>query len=151
MNDALYDAVAFGMRYWFLLLIALMLFTLIGVSVAEYKRHKSIMNMVGTYVGYLETEPTEDEPALRFGIAKGTVIGSGKRADIIIDDPEVSKTHAVILRRGNKTAISPSGGSEYFLNGCRYDRPCRIYSGDVLVFGSVRMRVFLKEEQTDDA
>lgn len=149
MNNELYDAFAYGMRYWFLLLIALMLFTLIAVSIAEYKRHKNIMNTVGKYFGYLEILSENDSQGMRFGITNGTIIGSGSRSDIIIDDSDVAKSHIEILRRGNKTAISPIKGSRFFLNGCCYDKPCRIYSGDILILGEISLLVFLKEDTVD--
>ena len=81
MSGVLYDAVAFGMRYWFLLLIALMLFTLIGISISEYRQRKSVMGIVGQYVGYIEvTGGDEESIGMRIGLTAENIIGSGKHA-----------------------------------------------------------------------
>ena len=37
MSSEIYQTVAFGMRYWFILIIGLMLLTLILVSRSEYR------------------------------------------------------------------------------------------------------------------
>ncbi len=152
MQSALYDAVAFGMRYWFLILIALMLFTLIAVSVAEYRRHKSIMNTVGRYIGYMEiTGGDEASLGMRLGLTNQTLIGSSRRADIVIEDDAVERSHAVISQRGEDIIISPVADAEYGVNGQTLNRPCRIHSGDTLSFGSVDAVVFFKEEEVNDA
>ncbi len=152
MQDALYDAVAFGMRYWFLLLIALMLFTLIAVSVKEYRRHKRIMDNVGSFVGYIEIVSGADEAlGMRIGLTSKTVIGSGKHSDIVIEDEGVNRTHAVIDADGETVIITPVGGAAYKINGRFANKPHRIFTGDVLTFGTVEAAVYFKEEDEDDA
>ena len=145
MQSALYDAVAFGMRYWFLVLIALMLFALVAVSISEYKRHKKVMNKVTRFIGYMEIiDGDESSLGLKLGLDKKTVIGSGKNADIIIEDALVLRTHAVIEQIGPSFFVTPALGASVILNGAVKKETSVIKSGDILSFGSVKAAVHFK-------
>ena len=151
MSAVLYDAVAFGMRYWFLLLIALMLFTLIGISISEYRQRRNIMGIVGQYVGYLEVVGGDAESiGMRIGLAAENLIGSGKRADIVIEDPLVAKLHAQITYRAGHLYLKPLGGNRARINGRIAVREHEIMTEDVLTFGSVSCTVYLREADEDD-
>jgi hypothetical protein len=151
MSGVLYDAVAFGMRYWFLLLIALMLFTLIGISVSEYRQRKSVMGIVGQYIGYIEvTGGDEESIGMRIGLTAENLIGSGKRADIVIDDPLVAKIHAQITYRDGRLYMKPLGGNRAKINGRLATREHEIVTEDILTFGSISCVVYLREADEDD-
>lgn len=151
MSGVLYDAVAFGMRYWFLLLIALMLFTLIGISISEYRQRRSVMGIVGQYIGYIEvTGGDEESIGMRIGLTAENLIGSGKRADIVIDDPLVAKIHAQIIYRDGHLYMKPLGGNRAKINGRLAVREHEIVTEDVLTFGSISCAVYLREADEDD-
>jgi hypothetical protein len=151
MNNALYDAVAFGMRYWFLVLIALMLFGLIAVSVGEYRSKKSVMGEVVQYIGYLEiVDGVPDAEGLRVGLMKDNMIGSGSKADILIEDASVSKSHALIHLKDDRLILSPVGKGVTKINGRKATRTHGVFSGDLLTFGNVSAYVYLKESDEDD-
>lgn len=61
MDSQAYAALASITKYWYLLLIALMLLSLIAVSVSEYKQKKKIKKEVGRFIGYLELKSEERE------------------------------------------------------------------------------------------
>lgn len=149
MSDALYDAVSYGMRYWFLILIALMLFTLIVVSVREYRQRKSVMGIVGQYIGYIEiVDADESAIGARVGLMKENTIGSSKRADIIIEDETVAKLHARIYVRNGALVLVPAD-RDTKINGRIAMRPHEIFSGDTVSFGAVTGRIYIKEDNHD--
>ena len=100
MSSEIYQTVAFGMRYWFILIIGLMLLTLILVSRSEYRERKAVMGEVGQYIGYLEIiGGADDVLGERIGIMKENLVGNSRSADIVIADPSVHKNHAMINRK----------------------------------------------------
>jgi len=143
------------MRYWFLLLFALMLFTLIAVSFSEYRQRKNVMGIVRQYIGYLEVVGGDESViGMRIGLTEENLIGSGKRADILIDDELVAKTHAQLYARGGRLFLKPLGGNRVRINGRLAVREFEIFPMDVLTFGSVSCTVYLKETEDpedDDA
>lgn len=148
MRDVLYDAVAYGMRYWFLLLIALMLFTLIAVSLSEYRQRKSVMGIVKQYIGYLEVVGgDEGSIGMRIGLMEDNVIGSGKHSDILIEDKLVARTHAQLYVHEGGLYLKPLAGNRVRINGRIAVREHEVFTDDVLSFGSISCTVYLKEEE----
>ena len=54
MSPSVYEAIAFAMRYWFILVIAIILIAVIVISVREYKARKSVMSRMAEFAGFLE-------------------------------------------------------------------------------------------------
>lgn len=154
MQAVLYDAVSFGMRYWFLLLIALMFFTLAAVSLSEYRQRKNVMGIVKQYIGYLEVVGGEESViGTRIGLMEDNIIGSGKRADILIEDDLVAKTHAELYFADGRLFLKPLGGNRVKINGRLAVREHEIIPQDIVTFGSISCAVYLIEEGNghDDA
>ncbi len=150
MASAVYDAVAYAMRYWFLILIALMLLTLIAVSFSEYRRRRSVMDIVDTTVGYLEVLSGDgDTVGTRIGLMADNLIGSGRRSDVIINDPDVERAHARITMDGEEMTITPIGKAEFKINGRLATKAHRIFTGDLLTFGGIMMTVHIIEDEED--
>jgi len=143
--NALYDVFAFGLRYWFLLLIILIFVALVWVSVSEYKQRKYVMNEIGTYVGYMEiVDGPEEILGQRIGLMNDNSIGRSKRSDISINDRSVQKTHALIYLRGGHMFLSPMQNSATQINGRRATRVHEIYTGDTVTFGDITGTVYIK-------
>ncbi len=146
MFSTLYDMISYAMRYWFLLLTGIMLFAIIFVSRAEYRQRKSVLGEVSQYIGYLEiVSGVPEEKGVRIGIARDNTVGSGKSADIIIQDDSVDKAQALLYKKGNKVILSPLSKSNTKINGRRAVKAHRIFTGDILSFGNVDTRVFLRQ------
>ena len=144
------------MRYWFIIIIALMLLTLILISRKEYKEHKTVMGEVVQYIGFLEiTGGAEDVLGERIGIMKENRVGSGMTSDIVISDPSVSKNHAIIYKKDDEVILVPLENGETKINGRKATRPHPIYTGDTVQFGVITASVYIKptasgEEDTQD-
>lgn len=152
MESAIYDVISYAMRYWFIAIIALMLIGLISVSVSEYKQRKSVMGEIGRYVGYLEfVDGLPAAEGMRIGLTPENLVGSGRRADIVIDDPSVEKSHALLYVKDGALVLSPLGAGETKINGRRAVRAHGLVPGDEVSFGNVTARVYLRgEEEGDD-
>ena len=147
MDPQAYSALAGITKYWYLLLTALMLLSLCAVSVSEYRQRKRIKAEAGRFIGYLELI----SDGTRLGLTHENLIGSGSRADIIIDAPNVARSHALITFRDSRLLLRPISG-ETKINGRKAIREHEIFTGDRIELGGVGFNVVLREEaQTDEA
>jgi FhaA, N-terminal domain/FHA domain len=77
--------------------------------------------------------------------AQGATIGRGRQADVVLNDPNVSRQHAEIRPRGGSWVISDLGstnGSQ--LNGRRIDGPEALRPGDEIELGASVMTFTLE-------
>lgn len=145
MDSQSYVALAGVMKYWYLVLIGVMLISLIAVSVGEYRQRKRIRKEAGRFIGYLELIPE----GTRLGLTRDNLIGSGSRADIIIESDKVAKSHALIAYKNTQLMLRPVAG-ETKINGRKAIREHEIFTGDMISLGGVIFKVFIKEEAAQD-
>lgn len=148
VSNAVFNTISLGMRYWFLIISGIMLLMIVVISKREYKERQAALGEIRYYIGYLEIlggMPKEDV-GVRIGITADNTVGSGRSSDIVIVSPSVERSHALIYRQGNKVMISPLSRGETKINGRRAVKNHQIKSGDVIEFGKVGLRVFLREE-----
>ncbi len=70
------------------------------------------------------------------------VIGSGEEADVVIDDPTVSRKHALIRRRLGQYAVTDLDSTNgTYVNGRRIKRSATIKPGDKLTFGAAQLAI----------
>lgn len=73
------------------------------------------------------------------------IIGRDPSCDLVIDDPNVSRLHAVIYREGRRFVIADAGSSKGLrADGTRWLRK-RLEAGTLLQFGDVAARVVAPE------
>lgn len=141
-----YNAVAYVMRYWFILVIVAVLVTLIWASVSELRQRKNVMGEVGKYIGYLEIiSGSKNSIGVRIGMMDENMVGSSRSADIIINHPSVKRTHAMLYKKDNALILTPLQKGHTLINGRRATRAHQLNSGDVISFGDVQAEVFLKK------
>lgn len=154
MNAAMYEALAFAMRYWFIFVIGLMLFAMIAVSVSEYKQRKNIIGEVTEYKGYLEILDENDEiDGTRIGIMDENLVGSSRSADIYITHPSIARNHARMTMRNGKLFLTPLNDNPVQINGHKATKTHRVFSGDHVTFGELETEVYIKggeEDENDD-
>ncbi len=77
------------------------------------------------YEAYLENE-----------LQIGRSGGNGEIAELILDDPMVSKKHCMIYRRGDQILIQDLGSTNHtYVNGCRIQGAMPLSHGDHLILG----------------
>jgi phosphoserine phosphatase RsbU/P len=73
-----------------------------------------------------------------FSFDTSVVLGRGKTADVSLDDPDVSRRHALLrVHDGTGVIVDLTSGNGTFVNGRRVTAPTRLRDGDVLALGSV--------------
>ena len=151
MTKEIFETASIGMRYWFILVIGFMLFALIYVSVAEFRQRKNVMGEVGKYIGYLEiVGGADDVLGRRIGIMEENMVGSSIHADIVIHKPGIKKNHAMLYRKDGRLMLMPMAKGATKINHRRAERVHEVYTGDILSFGDVDCRLFLKEKDEED-
>lgn len=76
-----------------------------------------------------------------FRFESEAVVGRGRQADAVVDDPSVSRRHAMLRWRENECLVVDLGSANGTLvNGRRIAGPMRLRAGDVVAFGTVRAR-----------
>ncbi len=67
-------------------------------------------------------------------------IGRSRSSDIVINDPAVSRDHAVLLRRNDGWFITDTGSkSGVFVNGQQTTGRCAVAIGDIITLGDTRL------------
>jgi Inner membrane component of T3SS, cytoplasmic domain len=74
--------------------------------------------------------------------AEHLTIGRADDNDVRLQDPYVSRRHAVVHRAGNSLVIEDTGSRGGFtINGVAVGSPCFLRDGDVIGIGNVQLRV----------
>lgn len=70
----------------------------------------------------------------------GATLGRSRRCDIVVDDPNVSRTHAEVRPRGGGWVLSDLGSTNGSrLNGRRLDGPEKLEPGDQIQLGTTTL------------
>jgi hypothetical protein len=72
---------------------------------------------------------------------ENVLVGRGRNPRFVLDDPRVSRTHAVIRREGDGTVIEDLGSaSGTTINGVPATAATRLRNGDIIALATVKMR-----------
>lgn len=85
-------------------------------------------------------------PEMRYALLRGEqTVGAGDKNDIVIERPAVSWNHALIICRNERTLLQDSASTNgTFVNAVRVQRPRELRHGDVIRFGNVDYKLWLK-------
>jgi len=90
-------------------------------------------------IAVLELHPAR---GLRRGLDAGAVIGRDGRCDVRLDDPLVSRRHAVVVSSAGEMFIEDLGSANgLFVNGDRCRRTLALRDGDVIQLGTTVWKV----------
>lgn len=139
------------MRYWFILVIGLMLAVAIFVSASDYKDRRQALGRSGKFIGYVQVEEgLPSSQGVRVGLLPENLLGSSRRCDVVLPAPSVEKVHAHIYVQEGRTLVEPVEGSPLLINGRKALRTYLLCSGDYLTLGEVTLLVYLREEEDND-
>lgn len=145
MDGMVYEAVSYAMRYWFIVVALGILITVIYISYKEYREKKYVKGAMSKFTGYLEIVGGPEEfIGDRFGIARENTIGSSAKADIMLPDDSVLKTHALLYMEGDDLIFSPTSRSNTMINGRKAVRTHKLKTGDTISIGDIDLAVFIK-------
>jgi hypothetical protein len=90
-------------------------------------------------------------PEQRFYLFEGDItIGAGDKNDIVVDQPAVSWNHALMVCRNERILLQDSASTNgTFVNEVRVRRPRELHHGDLLRFGNVEYRLWIKPQFRD--
>ncbi len=72
--------------------------------------------------------------------SRGAVIGRSRDADVVLDDPNVSRRHAEVRPSGGSWIVNDLGSTNGIkVNGRRVDGPQSLKRGDVIEIGTSRV------------
>ncbi|HEY6067448.1 MAG TPA: FHA domain-containing protein, partial [Gaiellaceae bacterium] len=75
-------------------------------------------------------------------IGRSLTVGRGEDAGLFIDDPEISRAHAVLGPNGTGLEVEDLGSlNGTWVNGERISHPTRLAPGDVIKVGTTRIEV----------
>lgn len=148
MNKAAFDLLADLMRYWFAILILLIVFR-IALSVFRQfsKERKSRKESRGYQMGMLEViDPGRQERLFgkHFALAMENRIGRSDKCDIRVPERSVRPQQALIYQKGNKVYLRPLENKiGVYLNGERIDGDVVLLDGDEIALSHVVFRLRL--------
>ena len=150
MNSAVYEAVSYAMRYWFLLVVVGILIAVIYISVKEYREKKLLKGEISQYFGYLEIiDGPEEFVGDRFGVRNQNTIGSSKNSDIILPDETVEKNHALLYIDDDNLILTPYDMADTRINDRRATTSHMLKTGDIISIGDVDFYVYIKRTRVN--
>ncbi|HWP63962.1 MAG TPA: FHA domain-containing protein [Candidatus Binatia bacterium] len=90
----------------------------------------------------IEAPDGEPPPGTRLPLGAVTILGRDVNSSIVLDDPFVSGSHAVLSYRGRTWYVEDLGSTNgTYVNGLPIDGPTPMGFGDELQVGRVRLRL----------
>lgn len=145
---ALYDAAALAMRYWFLIAAAIVLLGVTGISIKEYREKRLVLSVAQSSIGYLNViSGPEDIINENIQLMRENTIGRSRGVDIVLRDPSIIKAHSQIYKTEGGIFVNRLGNGEVAVNGEIIVSSVEVFGGDVICFGNIVTRLFIKEEE----
>ncbi len=143
----IYEAAALGMRFWFLIVGALVLLGVTSISIKEYTEKRYVLRVAKSSIGYLHVmSGPQDVIDENLQLMRQSTIGRSRRVDIMLRDGSVSKAHSQIyLADDGCVYINRLGRGDVTVNGKNVSDTSAVYSGDMICFGNVVTRIHIKE------
>lgn len=148
MTTAVYQALSYAMRYWFIAVAIGLLVALIRISYREYKDKKSVKSNLSQFIGYLDVVGGPGEfIGQRFGVREITVIGRSTRDDIVLADPTVAPSQVRIRMTGDKLILEPSRKGYTTVNGKEAPPQRVLKTGDKIGIGDVTFSLHIRRRR----
>ncbi len=145
---AVYEAAALALRYWFLIAAAVVLLGVTGISIKEYRDKRFVLGLAQSSIGYLSViSGPEDIIGENIQLMRENTIGRSRGVDIVLRDPSIVKAHSQIYMTDGGIFVNRLGRGEVNVNGEDIVSSASIYSGDMICFGNIVTRFFVKEEE----
>jgi hypothetical protein len=144
---AVYEAVSLAMRYWFLAAAAIVLLSVTGISIKEYREKRLVLSVAQNSIGYIHVvSGPEDIFNANIQLMRENTIGRARNADIVLKDPSIMKAHSQVYSVDGDVYVNRLGKGEVTVNGLPISSPVRVETGDIICFGNIVTRLHLKEE-----
>jgi len=87
-------------------------------------------------------------PEFQFLLREGELtVGAGDKNNVMLDRPAVSWLHALLIVRHDRIRLQDSASTNgTYINGERVTRPIELKHGDLIRFGNVELKVWLRPQ-----
>ena len=118
--NGVYEAASLAMRYWFLIVGAIVLLGVTSISIKEYRDKRYVLGVAKSSIGYLAVVAgPEDIRGTRLQLMAQNTVGRSRRADVMLSDRSVEKAHAQIyLADDNGVYLTRLGAGEVTVKRC---------------------------------
>lgn len=150
MSNAVYEALAYAMRYWFIAVAVGILIAMVVASYREYKETRQVRSELSRFQGYLEiVGGPEAFIGDRFGIREDSnAIGSSPDCEIVLPDDTIEPIHAFLYMDNGNLILEPRGpGGSTKINGRLAVRRHALKTGDVVSVGDVSFAVYIRRKR----
>lgn len=145
--NGLYEATALALRYWFIIVAVIIVLGVTSLSIKEYRDKRMVLDVAQNSIGYLAIiSGPDDVMGENVTLLEYNTIGRSRQSDIIFSDRSVEKAHSQIFAQEDETVIlSRLGRGEVTVNGVKLNGSMPLKSRDIICFGNVVAKVFLKK------
>ena len=145
--NGIYEAMALGMRFWFLAVVILVLLGVTAISIKEYTEKRYVLRVASRSIGYLHiVSGPEEIMKENLQLMRENTVGRSRRVDINLRDNSISKAHSQIyLAQDGIVYVNRLSRGEVTVNGQPVNDTAPVYSGDIICFGNVVARLHIKE------
>lgn len=146
--EGVFQVTALAMRFWFMIVAAIVLLGVTGISIKEYRDKRYVLDVAQSSIGYLYiVSGPEDVMEENITLLQSNTIGRARKCDIVLADRSIDKVHAQIDRAlSGAVYLFRTGQGEVTVDGKSVERRARLYAGALVCFGNVVAEVYLKEE-----
>lgn len=143
MGQTVYLLIADVLKYLFVILIYMFIFSVIKMIYLDISDTKKMSVSLGDYTSYLKLVNLRSEFSFKiyesYSIGDMNVIGRSRKSDIYIPDPVLSKTHARIFYYEGDYYLQDLGSTNgTYLNGKKLTKKAvKIKDSDKITFGVI--------------
>lgn len=145
--SGLYEATALALRFWFLVVAVIIVLGVTSISIKEYRDKRMVLDVAQSSIGYLAIiSGPDDVMGENVPLMDQNTIGRSRHADIIFADRSVDKAHSQIyLSEDGTVTVNRLGRGDVTVNGVSLDGSAPLKNRDIVCFGNVVAKAFLKE------
>jgi predicted component of type VI protein secretion system len=157
LGNDLYALIALAARYWFVALMAALLFRGWRMTVSDNRRAKLLREWMGQTgcVGEFIANPGAKK-RVSYPIPREGVLGSARSADVRIRHRDLARAHAHFELREGGLLVKPLGSAQLMVGGGHTGEAVFLQDGDVLSIGRLQLMLVLfdvpigEEEEPDE-
>lgn len=146
MRSDWYALLSMGMRYWFVIIAAIIVLRAWRATLRDTRRARVLRawapdtGAIGEIVVLVGSSGVRK--GTRIPVPKEGLLGSARRSDVRLKTPSVRRYHAHIEQRENGVLVEALGKAQIFLNG-RSGEKLLLRDGDRFTIGSIQMMLVL--------
>jgi hypothetical protein len=118
-----------------------------SISIKEYRDKRMVLDVAQSSIGYLAIiSGPDDVMGENVPLLDQNTIGRSRHADIIFADRSVDKAHSQIyVSEDGAVMVNKLGRGDVTVNGISLEDNAVLKNRDIVCFGNVVAKVFLKE------